>query len=72
MSIIISNITDVPTSVGPNKYEVCINRKLITTFTHNRQDGLATCLRKAADAVEAKKPLDDLVQYFIKLEDTRD
>lgn len=38
---------------GPNDYEVRINRTVITTFTHDRKvDGLAQCLRDAADAVD--------------------
>tara|TARA_R110000850_G_scaffold48912_2_gene120945 strand:- start:4668 stop:4940 length:273 start_codon:yes stop_codon:yes gene_type:complete len=54
MSIIISNISDesAPMS-GTNSYEVKINRELILKFTHNRQhDGLAQCLRDAADAID--------------------
>jgi hypothetical protein len=35
-------------------YELCINRESIATFTHNRGDGLAECLRKAANAVEVR------------------
>lgn len=39
--------------LGICKYRVQINNTLITEFTHNRPDGLATCLRKAADAVDS-------------------
>ena len=39
---------------GVCKYRLQINNKLITEFTHSRPDGLATCLRKAAEAVEAE------------------
>ena len=52
MSIIIQNITDVPTSVGSNKYQLRINSTVIAEFYHNREDGLAACLRKAAIAAE--------------------
>lgn len=56
MSIIISNVSDDHVSnTGKNSYELKINRKLICTFEHDRQaNGLAQCLRDAADAVEAK------------------
>ena len=41
---------------GPNDYEVRINKTLICRFSHDRQiDGLAQCLRDAADAVEKNK-----------------
>ena len=39
--------------LGPNEYEVRINRQVITTFTHERKiNGIAQCLRDAADAVD--------------------
>lgn len=37
---------------GVHSYEVRINHRLITEFRHRRSDGLAKCLRSAADAVE--------------------
>lgn len=36
-------------------YEVRINNDVITSFTHNRSEGLAACLRKAATAVEVRE-----------------
>ena len=36
-------------------YEIRINRIQITTFQHTRSDGLAECLRLAAEAVEKEK-----------------
>ncbi len=39
---------------GWRLYEVMINHDLICSFNHKRSDGLAVCLRKAADAVEEK------------------
>ena len=52
MSIIITNKGQAP---GENEttriYHVCDNNGLITEFTHDREDGLAECLRKAAGAV---------------------
>lgn len=40
---------------GECEYRIQINNELITTFKHSRPDGLAECLRKAADAVEKEK-----------------
>lgn len=37
--------------IGKHCYEVRINRQLITTFHHYRANGLAECLRLAAEAV---------------------
>ena len=37
---------------GIQVYEVRINRRVITRFYHVYTDGLAVCLRKAAEAVE--------------------
>lgn len=53
MSIIIKNIDDWPRPYGPHLYEVRINLQRICLFQHNREDDLATCLRKAADAAGA-------------------
>lgn len=40
---------------GENTYSVRINHKEIVQFKHQRQDGLAECLRKAAQAVDEEK-----------------
>ena len=54
MSIIIRNVsTGVPT--GVQQYELKINQRILLQFEHTREDGLAVCLRKAADAVEADR-----------------
>lgn len=54
MSIIITNIT-TNTDVGPDRYIVRINEKEICQFLHERKlNGLAQCLRDAADAVDIK------------------
>lgn len=37
---------------GLRTYEVRINQEVITEFTHYRREGLAKCLRLAANAVE--------------------
>lgn len=39
---------------GERTYEVKINSKVICTFQHYRREGLAECLRRAAEAVEVK------------------
>lgn len=41
---------------GVCTYTVGINRRILATFTHDRRDGLAFCLRKAAEAVEKVNP----------------
>ncbi len=57
MPIIISNMGS-PNRIegeypgGLRRYEVKINTELIATFDHCRRDGLAVCLRLAAEAVE--------------------
>lgn len=37
---------------GWRHYEVRINKQVICRFRHKRSDGLAVCLRKAADSVD--------------------
>jgi hypothetical protein len=60
MSIIIHNISgDDFDATGLNKYQVRINQKVIAEFEHTRSDGLATCLRMAADAVEKTDRLEN-------------
>ncbi len=55
MSIIIQNITREQIPVGENQYVCRINDKVICYFNHDRSyNGLAQCLRDAADAVEAQ------------------
>jgi hypothetical protein len=36
-------------------YQIKINDTHITIFTHNRDDGLGVCLKKAAEAVKKVK-----------------
>ena len=40
------------TPSGVHEYEVRINTEMIARFWHDRENGLAVCLRRAADAVE--------------------
>lgn len=54
MSVVITNISQHNDLRGLNQYEVRINRDpVIANFDHVRSEGLAACLRKAADAVDA-------------------
>jgi len=52
MSIIIQNMKG--DALGVCTYQLRINQKIIAEFEHSRPDGLAACLRRAADAVENK------------------
>ena len=53
MSVVITNVSEHFDVEGLNQYIVRINNKpIIAEFEHVRSDGLAVCLRKAADAVE--------------------
>lgn len=53
--IAIVNVDKNPRKTGLHTYEVRINHDVICRFTHKREDGLATCLRLASEAVEEKK-----------------
>lgn len=53
--ICIVNVSEHPTPVGWNTYEVRINRDVIARFQHCREESLMTCLHRAAKAVEAVK-----------------
>jgi hypothetical protein len=51
--IAIVNVSPDAPVTGINQYEVRINRRVIAKFEHFRHlDGLAQCLRDAADAVD--------------------
>jgi hypothetical protein len=50
--ITIANVTPVPQPFGENVYEIRVNRRVMTTFTHRREEGLSACLLKASEAVE--------------------
>lgn len=55
MSIIITNVSEQYNKeygVGEQHYILSINRNQLVEFKHNFEDGLSTCLRKAADAFE--------------------
>ena len=50
---------------GVCTYTVGINKHIMATFEHDRCDGLATCLRKAADAVDRVR-MDALSKFITK------
>jgi len=50
VSIIIQNIDKNLRATGEHDYVLRINQRRIALFKHNREDGLAVCLEKAAAA----------------------
>ena len=48
--IAIVNVDKNPKPSGFHEYELRINRNVIVTFTHNREDSLEKCLELAAQA----------------------
>jgi hypothetical protein len=67
MSILIHNDGSNPSTIGVHGYNIFINHKFIASFKHTREEGLATCLRKAADAVAATeviKPVDHTTRLY--------
>jgi hypothetical protein len=75
--IAIVNVSPDAPVTGINQYEVRINRRVIAKFEHFRHlDGLAQCLRDAADAVErsiyAKQHGEKmkLTNYLLGMEDS--
>ena len=68
MSVLIHNVTEEKGGKygkGEQHYRLCINHTLKAEFTHNFEDGLSTCLRKAADAFEVQEAKDR--EEFFKL-----
>ena len=65
--IAIVNVSTHNKLTGYHDYEVRINKELITTFKHKKEDGLAECLSKATMAVKKYKTLeaDRLINEFI-------
>ena len=55
MAIVIQNVGNNPSPFGEHEYVVRINNDEICRFTHVREQGLATCLMRAAEAVERNK-----------------
>jgi hypothetical protein len=59
VSIIISNVARALHHDNEPGYEIRINEELVALFRHIPSDGLAECLRRAADAVDATQPTPD-------------
>ncbi len=59
-------INDGENIQGICMYRVQVGKQHICKFEHNRQDGLADCLQKAADAVELSEWAD-----LVLLDDTK-
>ncbi|NOQ30189.1 MAG: hypothetical protein GQ570_03605 [Helicobacteraceae bacterium] len=56
--IAITNISGTDSLTGVQKYQLRINAQVICEFEHDRTpEGLATCLRDAADAVEKHRAI---------------
>jgi hypothetical protein len=68
--IAIVNVSPEGTGQADNLYEIRIvgedGYELICSFTHNRDDKLATCLGKASDAVSAAR-LEQVMKLFDKM-----
>ena len=60
MSIVIQNMGGP--ADGVCTYELRINYDTVCSFTHNRRDGLAACLRMAANAAD-KVNVDEELRY---------
>lgn len=65
MSIIIENVDSNPRTIGKHRYVLRINTHVINYFFHSREDGLAACLRAAADAV-VQPDVHSLLEDFMK------
>ena len=52
--IAIVNVDTIPRSSGPHIYELRINKEVIATFTHNREDSLEKCLQLASQAAACR------------------
>lgn len=63
----IINISKNPQRGGRNQYALMINNTEIAEFEHVYEEGLAGCLRKAADAAEQIQlsEISDLMNYMI-------
>ena len=53
--ITITNVTPALPLTIPHTYAIKISGTVLAMFQHNRCDGLATCLKKAAEAIEKKE-----------------
>lgn len=53
--IAIINIDEKPRPKGKHRYSLRINGHEVCQFDHNREEDLAACLRRAADATDKAK-----------------
>lgn len=53
MAIIIQNIDKNLREKGEHLYQLRINNQVICEFSHNREDTLAQCLMRAAEAANS-------------------
>lgn len=53
--IAIVNTGKNSSAFGLHEYELRINKSVVCTFEHKREDGLAMCLQRAAKAAEKSK-----------------
>jgi len=65
--IAIVNVDENVRPDGPHEYELRINRRVVCTFTHNREEPLHECLLKAAIAAEEKAiPKNGRIRPFLE------
>jgi len=50
--IAIVNVSECPSHIGEQTYELRINERVLARFTHVREQGLALCLFRAACAAQ--------------------
>jgi hypothetical protein len=53
--IAIVNIDENPRAFGEHLYSLRINQRELCKFKHKREDGISTCLMKAAKEIEKNK-----------------
>lgn len=51
---------------GDCEYKIFVNKQYICNFTHNRPNGLADCLQKAADVVALSEWADYVIINDLK------
>ncbi len=71
MSVLINNVTEYHGGVygiGKQNYTLCINHTVRAEFTHTFEEGLSTCLRRAADAFEKAEEAFLTAEDFQRLE----
>lgn len=75
--IAIVNVSPQVKETGTHQYEVRINRTPLVRFEHDRENGLAACLRAAAEAIDEQSHWDSeefaswVTKYLIEQADPR-